>query len=184
MTIGGQRWEMVCGTSGGHWWAGALSTCSLGLLLIMYMDLRRPHTWTVWRRRCTHRTNKAFRCRLCISHMCDQNETSRACELANTTNPHSLHVRAEKKKCLKYSKIQMLWLIMTFLTDITPRHHQHRSPQRRPCYPTRRLPSSSNLPITMQLILPFFTVTVQQNKNLSPKDKKFIVRLTPPCIMF
>lgn len=98
----GQRWEMVCGTSGGRWWAGALSTCSLGFLLIIYGDLRRPHTWTVWRRRCTYRgarrTNEAFRCRLCTSHMHHQNETSWPRELANTTNPHSLHVRAGKKK--------------------------------------------------------------------------------------
>lgn len=184
----GQRWEMVCGTSGGRWWAGALSTCSLGFLLIIYGDLRRPHTWTVWRRRCTYRgarrTNEAFRCRLCTSHMHHQNETSWPRELANTTNPHSLHVRAGKKKCLKYSKIQMLRLIMTFLADITPRHHQHHSLQRRPCYPVRCLPSSSNLLITMQLILPFFIVTVQQNKNPPPKDRKFTVRFTPPCIMF
>lgn len=44
-----------------------------------------------------YKNKQGVRCRPCISHMHHQNETSTACELANATNPYSLHVRAEKK---------------------------------------------------------------------------------------
>ena len=107
---------MVCRTSGGHWWAAALLTRSLGFLLIIYRDLTHLHIWTMCRRKCmdksTHwrweymRTNKALNYKY-ITHLH---------EVTNTTNPCFSSIWV----LLNEAKSKSCCFIMTFLTAIHP----------------------------------------------------------------
>lgn len=148
MTIGGQSGDMVCRTSGGHWWAGALSTCCLGFLVIIYRDLTRLHMWTVWRWRWTVKSTK----RDGRKHKNKRGMTPQIYHICTIKKERHIHVSQmlvsymQGTRCLKGGKIQLLKLIMAFLTDITPYHHHHQdSLWLRPCYPIHCLPSCTRV---------------------------------------
>lgn len=124
MTIGEQCWELVCRTSGGHWWAGALLTCSLNNIQGLNTPTHVDNVQTEMHGQCTHWDGRGHENKQAInkSHMHEnqeetwtqQHHRSRfpACEEKVFENWHNINVAADNdfSRCFSSPASSSPWL--------------------------------------------------------------------------